>query len=68
METDFEARKQGLLDEGTVAPQIFDRVMPRLERFMEPFVESLVRRGGGLVIPIGKSPVQLPVRYPSVNQ
>jgi SRSO17 transposase len=44
METDFETRKQELLDEGTVAPQIFDRVMPRLERFMEPFVESLVRK------------------------
>ena len=44
METEFETRKQELLDECKVAPQVFDRVMPRLERFMEPFVESCVRR------------------------
>jgi SRSO17 transposase len=44
METEFEARKQELLDECTMAPQIFDRVMPRLERFMEPFVARLVRK------------------------
>ena len=44
MEAKYEVRKQELLDECKVAPQVFDRVMPRLERFMEPFVESLVRR------------------------
>ena len=44
MEAKYEARKRDLLDECTVAPQVFDRVMPRLERFMEPFVESLVRK------------------------
>ena len=33
MEAKYEARKQELLDECTVAPQIFERVMPRLERF-----------------------------------
>ena len=44
MEAKYEARKQELLEECTVAPQIFERVMPRLERFMEPFVESLVRK------------------------
>ena len=44
MEANYEQRKQELLDECTVAPQVFDRVMPRLERFMEPFVETLVRR------------------------
>ena len=44
MEASFEIRKQELLDECEVAPQIFERVMPRLERFMEPFVSSLVRR------------------------
>ena len=44
MEADYEARKQELLDECEVAPQVFDRVMPRLERFMEPFIENLVRR------------------------
>jgi hypothetical protein len=44
MEKEFEARKEELLEECTVAPQIFDRVMPRLERFMEPFVENLARK------------------------
>lgn len=44
MEEVFEARKEQLLEECAVAPQVFDRVMPRLERFMEPFVASFVRR------------------------
>lgn len=44
MEADFAKRKQELLDECTVAPQVFDQVMSRLERFMEPFVEPFVRR------------------------
>ena len=44
MEGKYEVRKQELLDECEVAPQIFERVLPRLERFMEPFVESLVRK------------------------
>ena len=43
MEATFEQRKQELIDECTVAPQVLDRVIPRLERFMEPFVETLVR-------------------------
>lgn len=43
MEARFEARKQALLDECTVSPEVFDRVVPRLEQFMEPFVETLVR-------------------------
>ena len=43
MEANYERRKQELLDECTVAPEVFDRVMPRLERFMDPFVEPLVR-------------------------
>ena len=43
MEAKYEERKQELLDECKVTPQVFDRVMPRLERFMEPFVESLAR-------------------------
>jgi SRSO17 transposase len=42
--TEFEVRKEELLNECEVAPQVFDRVMPRLERFMKPFVDSLVRR------------------------
>jgi len=43
MDAKYEARKQELLDECAVAPQVFDRVMPRLEQFMQPFVEHLVR-------------------------
>ena len=43
MDVQFEARKQELLEECEVAPQVFERVMPRLERFMQPFVESLSR-------------------------
>ena len=44
MEADYEARKQELMDECKVAPQVFDQVKQRLERFMGPFIESLVRR------------------------
>jgi len=43
MDARYEARKQELLEECDVAPQVFERVMPRLERFMQPFVESLGR-------------------------
>jgi SRSO17 transposase len=43
MDAKFERRKQELLDECVVDPQVFARVMPRLERFMQPFVETLVR-------------------------
>ena len=42
MEAKYETRKQELLDECMVAPQIFERVLPRLERFMKPFVDNLV--------------------------
>ncbi len=41
---EFEARKEELVDECNVAPQVFERVMPRLERFLKPFANSLVRR------------------------
>jgi SRSO17 transposase len=41
--SEFEARKQELMDECTVPPQVFDRLMPRLEQFMGPFVGQLVR-------------------------
>jgi SRSO17 transposase len=44
MEAEFEARRQELLQECEVDPQVFEQVMPRLERFLEPFVESLVRK------------------------
>ncbi len=40
----FEARKQALLKECNVAPQIFQEVEFRLQRFLEPFVASLARR------------------------
>lgn len=43
MEARYEARKCALLDECRMSPEIFEAVMPRLEHFMEPFVESLVR-------------------------
>ena len=43
MDAKYEARKQELLDECTVAPQIFERVLPRLVRYMGPFTEHLVR-------------------------
>jgi SRSO17 transposase len=42
--SEFEARKAALLGECEVAPAIFDQVIPRLERFMEPFVALLERR------------------------
>jgi len=44
MEAQYKKRKQELLDECQVAPQIFAGVLSRLETFMEPFVESLVRK------------------------
>lgn len=43
MEAKYEARKRELLEECKVAPQVMDRVLSRLERFMEPFVARLVR-------------------------
>lgn len=42
-EGDFEKRRRELLDECKLAPQVFDNVMPRLEKFMAPFVECFVR-------------------------
>jgi SRSO17 transposase len=44
MDAKYEARKQELLNECMVAPQVFERVQPRLERFMDPFVEVFVRK------------------------
>ena len=41
---EFEARKAAVLSECDVAPAIFEQVVPRLERFLEPFVASLGRR------------------------
>ena len=42
--SEFEARKEAVLAECELAPAIFERVMPRLEQFLEPFVASLGRR------------------------
>ncbi len=42
--SEFEARKADVLGECVVAPAIFEQVVPRLERFMKPFVASLARR------------------------
>lgn len=42
-ESEFARRRKELLEECKLAPQIFDTVMPRLDKFMEPFVECFVR-------------------------
>ena len=42
-EDDFEERRRELLEECKLAPQVFDNVMPRLEKFMTPFVDCFVR-------------------------
>lgn len=39
----FEKRRQELLDACKLAPQAFADVMPRLEKFMDPFVKRLAR-------------------------
>lgn len=44
MEARYEVRKQELLAECQVAPEVFKQVLPRLERFMEPFVEVFCRQ------------------------
>jgi SRSO17 transposase len=41
MEARYAARKNQLLQECQVAPEIFQEVMPRLHTFMQPFVETL---------------------------
>jgi hypothetical protein len=42
--SEFEARKQELMEECTVPSQVLDRLMPRLERFMVPFIGRLARK------------------------
>jgi SRSO17 transposase len=44
MEARYATRKQQLLAECQVAPEIFDQVMPRLATFMAPFVETFCRQ------------------------
>ena len=41
MEARYVTRKNQLLAECQIAPEIFDQVMPRLHTFMEPFVDTL---------------------------
>jgi SRSO17 transposase len=44
MEAEYKKRKQQLLDECKVAPQVFEEVLPRLEAFMKPYVKCLARK------------------------
>jgi SRSO17 transposase len=44
MEAAYATRKQQLLEECQVAPEIFHQVMPRLETFMAPFVATFGRQ------------------------
>jgi SRSO17 transposase len=44
MEAAYVLRKQQLLEECQVAPEIFHQVMPRLETFMAPFVDTFCRQ------------------------
>jgi hypothetical protein len=44
MEARYATRKQPLLAACQVAPEIFDRVLPRLTTFMAPFVETFGRQ------------------------
>jgi SRSO17 transposase len=44
MEARYATRKQQLLAECQVAPEVFDQMMPRLASFMAPFVETFCRQ------------------------
>ena len=44
MEARYATRKQQLLAECQVAPELFDQVLPRLTTFMAPFVETFCRQ------------------------
>jgi SRSO17 transposase len=46
MEARYAIRKRQLLDECQVAPEIFEPVIPRLYRFMKPFVPIFQGQGG----------------------
>ena len=41
MEARYARRKNELLQECQITPEIFDQIVPRLHRFLEPFVSSL---------------------------
>src|SRR5713101_3139150 len=44
MEAAYATRKQPLLEECQVAPEIFHQVRPRLETFLVPFVNTFCRQ------------------------
>jgi SRSO17 transposase len=44
MERRFEARKQEILDEAEIKPELASGMLKRLEQFADPFVDSLGRR------------------------
>jgi SRSO17 transposase len=44
MERRFEARKQEILDEAQIKPELVNGMLKRLEQFAEPFIDSLGRR------------------------
>ena len=44
MDRRFEARKQEILDEAEIKPEVVNCMLKRLEQFVEPFVNSLGRR------------------------
>ena len=41
MDARYAMRKTELLEECQVAPEVFEQVMPRLQTFMKPFVDTL---------------------------
>ena len=43
MERRFEARKQEILKEADIQPQVVHGMLNRLEQFMKPFIASLGR-------------------------
>ena len=47
MEAAYATRKQQWLEEGQVAPHIFDQVLPRLATCMAPFVDTFCRQEPG---------------------
>jgi len=46
MEAGFETRKDELLDQCKIAPEGFDRLMPRLNRFRIHFLKPWCGRSG----------------------
>jgi SRSO17 transposase len=44
MERRFEVRKQEILKEADIKPQVIDGMLKRLEQFAQPFITSFVRR------------------------